>query len=200
MRTVNKVILVGNVGSDPKVHITRAGVKVARFNLATSSHTEREDPEERTDWHRVTLWGRLAQIAEDRITKGDKVYIEGYIQYDCYERDGVTIPTTEIRGRELVLLKRNNPHHGNQRPRTGTPQAQHSPLMSTNTHYLEGLACPKCGANKRLLITGRTVFRVLDYCRTAYESPEYDSNSPTACGDMNCDFAGDLGDFRKENQ
>ncbi|MCY4400870.1 MAG: single-stranded DNA-binding protein [Gemmatimonadetes bacterium] len=103
-RSVNKIILVGNVGSDPDVRITSAGVKLARVSLATGLRTGGENPEERTDWHRVTLWGRLAQVAEDYVRKGDKLFVEGYLQYDSYERDGVTIPTAEIRGREMVML------------------------------------------------------------------------------------------------
>ncbi|MYG80589.1 MAG: single-stranded DNA-binding protein [Gemmatimonadetes bacterium] len=103
-RSVNKIILVGNVGSDPDVRITSAGVKVARISLATNWRTGGEDPEERTDWHRVNLWGRLAQVAEDYVSKGDKLFVEGYLQYDSYERDGVTIPTAEVRAREMIML------------------------------------------------------------------------------------------------
>ncbi|MXW16269.1 MAG: single-stranded DNA-binding protein [Gemmatimonadetes bacterium] len=103
-RSVNKIILVGNVGSDPDVRVTSAGVKVARVSLATNWRTGGEEPEERTDWHRVNLWGRLAQVTEDYVSKGDKLYVEGYLQYDSYERDGVTIPTAEIRAREMIML------------------------------------------------------------------------------------------------
>ncbi len=103
-RSVNKVILIGRVGSDPDVRITRAGVKIARVSLATNRRTGGEHPEERTDWHRVILWGRLAQVAENYVSKGDKLFVEGYLEYDSYERDGVTIPTAEIRAREMVLL------------------------------------------------------------------------------------------------
>ena len=107
-RSVNKIILVGNVGSDPDVRVTSAGVKVARVSLATNWRTGGEEPEERTDWHRVNLWGRLAQVTEDYVSKGDKLYVEGYLQYDSYERDGVTIPTAEIRAREMIMLSAPN--------------------------------------------------------------------------------------------
>ena len=103
-RSVNKVILVGNAGSDPDVRITSAGVKIASLSLATGYRSGGDYPEDRTDWHRITLWGRLAQIADDSVSKGDKLYVEGYLQYDSYERDGITIPTTEIRAREMVIL------------------------------------------------------------------------------------------------
>jgi len=103
-RSVNKVILVGNVGGDPDVRATSAGTKVARLSLATNWRTGGEEPEERTDWHRVVLWGRLAQVAEDYVSRGDRLFVEGYLQYDSYERDGVTIPTAEVRAREMVML------------------------------------------------------------------------------------------------
>jgi single-strand DNA-binding protein len=60
--------------------------------------------EERTEWHRLTLWDRLAQIAEDYVRKGDRVYVEGRMEYDSFERNGVTIPTAEVHVRELVML------------------------------------------------------------------------------------------------
>ena len=63
-----------------------------------------EEGKERTDWHRLTCWNRLAQFVEDHVTTGDRIYVEGRIEYDSYERDGVTIPTAEITVRELVML------------------------------------------------------------------------------------------------
>lgn len=103
-RSVNKIILVGHAGRDPEVRKTQAGTKVASFSLATNYRTSGDDPQERTDWHRLTLWNRLAQFAEDYVRKGDRVYIEGRLAYDSYEREGVTIPTAEVHVRELVLL------------------------------------------------------------------------------------------------
>ncbi len=105
-RSVNKVILVGHVGRDPEVRETRSGTKVANFSLATNHRypDEGEGFRERTDWHRVTVWNRTAQFAEDYVRKGDRVYLEGRLEYDSYERDGVTIPTAEVQVRELLLL------------------------------------------------------------------------------------------------
>jgi single-strand DNA-binding protein len=104
-RSVNKVILVGNVGRDPDIQTTSSGMKVAHVSLATSRRFPRDGGmEERTAWHRLTLWDRLAQLAEDYIRKGDRVYVEGRIEYDSFERNGVTIPTTEVHVRELILL------------------------------------------------------------------------------------------------
>ena len=104
-RSVNKLILVGNVGRDPEVQTTSNGNKVAHFSLATSRRIPRESGfEERTEWHRLTVWGKLAELAEEYIRKGDRLYIEGRMQYDSYERNGVTIPTSEVNVRELVML------------------------------------------------------------------------------------------------
>jgi single-strand DNA-binding protein len=104
-RSVNKVILVGNAGRDPDVQTTAAGTKVAHLSLATSRRVPRNGGyEERTEWHRLTLWDRLAELAENYVRKGDRLYVEGRIEYDSYEKNGVTIPTAEVAVRELVLL------------------------------------------------------------------------------------------------
>ncbi|HUE97065.1 MAG TPA: single-stranded DNA-binding protein [Longimicrobiaceae bacterium] len=104
-RCINKIVLIGNVGRDPDVQTTSAGTKVAHFSVATSRRVPRNGSfEERTEWHRLTLWDRLAQLAEDYIRKGDRLYVEGRMEYASYERNGVTIPTAEIAVREIVLL------------------------------------------------------------------------------------------------
>ena len=104
-RSVNKITLIGNVGRDPDMQQTKSGTKVAHFSLATNrrkpANTEQE---ERTDWHRLTLWNRQAQFAEDYIRIGDRIYVEGRLEYDSYERDGVTIPTAEIIVHTVVML------------------------------------------------------------------------------------------------
>jgi single-strand DNA-binding protein len=104
-RSVNKIILVGNVGRDPDIQQTKNGTKVAHMSLATNRRAPAgSDGEERTDWHRLTLWNRLAQFAEDYIRTGDRIYVEGRLEYDAYERDGVPIPTADVHVREVVLL------------------------------------------------------------------------------------------------
>jgi len=105
-RSINRITLVGNVGRDPDVQTTAAGTKVAHMSLATSRRIPREGgtAEERTEWHRLTLWDRLAQLAEDYVRKGDRLYIEGRMEYSSFEKNGVTIPTAEVHVRELVLL------------------------------------------------------------------------------------------------
>jgi single-strand DNA-binding protein len=106
-RSLNKAILIGNLGADPEVRTTAGGTRVAGFSLATSrSWTDREgQPQERTEWHRIVAWDKLADIAEQFLHKGDRVYVEGEIQSRSYEdKEGVTRYVTEIRVRELVML------------------------------------------------------------------------------------------------
>ena len=104
-RSVNKVILVGNAGRDPDVQTTAGGSKVAHVSLATTRRIPRNGGyEDRTEWHRLTLWNRMAEIADEYVKKGDRLYIEGRMEYDTYEKNGVTIPTAQVNVRELVLL------------------------------------------------------------------------------------------------
>jgi single-strand DNA-binding protein len=104
-RSVNKIILVGNAGRDPDVQTTAGGTKVAHVSLATTRRFARNGGfEERTEWHRLTLWDKLAGLAEEYIHKGDRLYIEGRMEYDTYEKNGVTIPTAQVHVRELVML------------------------------------------------------------------------------------------------
>ena len=104
-RSVNKVILVGNVGRDPDVQTTQNGTKVAHLSLATNRFIPAgSDAQEKTDWHRLTLWNKLAQFAEDYVRSGSRIYVEGRLEYDSYERDGITIPTADVTVREVVLL------------------------------------------------------------------------------------------------
>ncbi len=104
-RSINKVILVGNAGRDPDVQTTAGGVKVAHVSLATTRRFPRNGHvEERTEWHRLTLWNKLAEIAEEYLHKGDRLYVEGRMEYDTYEKNGVTIPTAQVNVREIVML------------------------------------------------------------------------------------------------
>ena len=107
-RSVNKIILVGNVGRDPDIQHTKNGTKVAHMSLATNRRVNGNaaEPVERADWHRLTMWNRTAQFAEDYIKTGDRLYVEGRLEYDSYERDGVTIPTADVHVHEVVLLSK----------------------------------------------------------------------------------------------
>ena len=104
---INKVILVGNLGQDPEVKYTAGGTAVTTLSIATSdSWKDKETGEdrERTEWHRVVLWRRLAEIAGEYLKKGSKVYIEGQLQTRKWEQEGQTRYTTEVIASEMQFL------------------------------------------------------------------------------------------------
>ena len=104
---INKVILVGNLGQDPEVKYTAGGAAVTTLSLATSESWKDKDTgsdQERTEWHRVVLWRRLAEIAGEYLKKGSKVYIEGQLQTRKWEQDGQTRYTAEVIGRDMQFL------------------------------------------------------------------------------------------------
>ena len=109
MASLNKVLLIGNLGKDPEVRYTASGTAVASFSLATSEKFKNKggEWEERTEWHNVTLWGRLAEIAGEYLGKGKTVYIEGRLQTKKWQdRDGKDRFTTEIVGEKMQMLSR----------------------------------------------------------------------------------------------
>jgi single-strand DNA-binding protein len=112
-RSLNKIMLIGNVGKDPEVRATSNGARVATLSLATtrSWNGPSGDRQEKTEWHRCVLWnargsgGGLADVVEKYVRKGDRLYIEGSIEYrEWQDREGQTRYTTEIRVREMIML------------------------------------------------------------------------------------------------
>ncbi|MBI2353878.1 MAG: single-stranded DNA-binding protein [Deltaproteobacteria bacterium] len=107
MASLNKVMLIGNLGKDPEVRYTPSGQAVASFNLATSEKFKNKSGEweDRTEWHRVTLWARLAEIAGEYLSKGKTVYIEGRLQTRKWQdNSGNDRYTTEIVGEKMQML------------------------------------------------------------------------------------------------
>lgn len=106
--SVNKAILVGRLGRDPETRYTSGGQAVANFTLATDeTYKDRSgERQKRTEWHRVVLWGKLAEIAQQYLKKGMLVYVEGRIQTRQWEdkRDGQKRQTTEIVGNVMRML------------------------------------------------------------------------------------------------
>jgi len=110
-RSLNKVTLIGNLGADPEVRSTNNGSRVATLSLATSRqwNDQKGEKQEKTEWHRVICWNNkgfmLADLAEKYMKKGDKVYVEGRIEYRTWEdKEKQTRYTTEIIAREIILL------------------------------------------------------------------------------------------------
>ena len=106
VRSLNKVLLIGNVGNDPEVRTTAGGGKVVKLSLATNrSYMDRTGAQqEKTEWHRVTVFGKLADVVEQYVSKGDRLYLEGRIEYSTSESDGVTKYWTDIIVNEMVML------------------------------------------------------------------------------------------------
>jgi single-strand DNA-binding protein len=107
MASVNKVILVGNLGAEPEVRYTPSGKAVASFNLATREQWTGKDGEkgEKTEWHRIVAWARLGEICGEYLHKGSQVYIEGRLQTRTWEdREGNKRSTTEIVAQTMQML------------------------------------------------------------------------------------------------
>jgi single-strand DNA-binding protein len=110
-RSLNKVMLIGNLGSDPEVRSTTGGSRVATFSLATSRqwNSPSGEKQEKTEWHRCVVWNSkastLADVVEKYCKKGDRLYVEGRIEYRQWQdKENQTRYSTEINVRELVML------------------------------------------------------------------------------------------------
>lgn len=106
-RGVNKVILVGNLGNDPEVRYMPNGNAVANVSLATSETWKDKstgEQQEKTEWHRVVFFNRLAEIVEQYVKKGTKLYVEGRLQTRSWEQDGVKRYSTEVVANEMQML------------------------------------------------------------------------------------------------
>ena len=122
-RGINRVILVGNLGNDPEIRYTQGGMAITTLSVATTSVRKDKDGQqiEKTEWHRVKLFGKLGEIAGEYLKKGRQVYIEGRLEYGSYEKDGVKHYTTDIVADEMQMIggERDN---GNGTPRNNAPQ------------------------------------------------------------------------------
>lgn len=133
--SLNKVMLIGNVGKDPEIRYIDSGVCTATFSLATSSPgytlPNGTNVPERTEWHRILLWRRLAEIVEKYVHKGDKLYVEGELRYRSYtDAKGRTHQVTEVWGSNLELLgNRSNADKAN----PSTPSASSTTQSPTPT-------------------------------------------------------------------
>lgn len=106
-RGINKVILIGNLGRDPETRYTQGGGPVTNFSVATSENWRDRtsgETQERTEWHNVVCFGRLAEIAGEYLRKGSKVFIEGSLRTTSWEQEGQKRYRTEIMARDLQML------------------------------------------------------------------------------------------------
>lgn len=129
--TVNKVILIGNLGDDVKMHYFEGGNSLGRFPVATSeSYTNKQTGEKvtNTDWHNIVVRNKLAEICEKYLSKGDRVYLEGKLKNRQWEQDGVKRYTTEVHVYDMTFLttKKNLENAPTNQPK----QEQHSTSKS----------------------------------------------------------------------
>ncbi len=105
-RALNKVMLIGNVGNEPEIRATGSGARVAKVSLATNrSWQDRSgNQQEKTEWHRLTFFGRLTDIVEQWVKKGDRLYVEGRIEYSQTEGEGGTKYWTDIVVNEMIMM------------------------------------------------------------------------------------------------
>ena len=135
MGSVNKAILVGNLGRDAELRYTPGGAAVATLSLATTEiwNDKSGQRQEKTEWHRIVLWGKQAETLQEYLLKGRQIFVEGRLQTRKWDdRDGNTKYTTEVRADRVVLLgRRDDGGGGDPRPeRPERPEQQQAPAMS----------------------------------------------------------------------
>jgi single-strand DNA-binding protein len=128
-KSLNKVQLIGHLGRDPELRYTSSGVAVATFSMATSDSWKDQDgnQQERTEWHTIVAWRKLAEICGEYLKKGRRVYIEGRIQTRSYEKDGVKKYVTEIVADDLIMLDGGNRASGEGVPPAASEEAPRAP-------------------------------------------------------------------------
>ena len=151
-RGINKVILVGNLGNDPETKYTQGGMAVTTLSLATSSVRKDKAGEqiEKTEWHRVKLFGKLGEIAGEYLKKGSQVYIEGSIRYDKFTgQDGVEKYFTDIVADEMQMLGGNPGEGGAGRSesRGGGDRSERAPRPAARQESAPGREAPPAKSN-----------------------------------------------------
>ena len=135
-RSVNKVTLIGNIGYDPDIKALPSGSQVANLSIATTDSWRDKNSgemQERTEWHRVVFFDKLAEICGQYLKKGSRIYIEGNLRTRQWEQDGQKRYTTEIVGREMMMLDGRGDSESSSmggstpRPQQLTPQPQSAP-------------------------------------------------------------------------
>jgi len=143
-RGINKVILIGNLGQDPELRYTGNGTAVCNLRIATNEAYKDQDGQmvEKTEWHSVVAWSRLAEICGEYLKKGARVYFEGSLQTRSWEdRDGNTRYTTEIKAREMMMLDGRDVdgdgggYSDERRPQQSRPQPQRQPQRQEQPEY-----------------------------------------------------------------
>ncbi len=142
MASLNKVMLIGNLGKDPEVRFTASGQAVASFSLATSEKFKGKSGEweERTEWHNITLWGKLAEIAGEYLSKGKTIYVEGRLQTRKWQdKSGNDRYTTDIVGDKMQMLSAKGERSGggdtSPAPKTGGASYEEPPFQDDDIPF-----------------------------------------------------------------
>jgi len=129
-RSINKVILIGNLGGDPELRHTSGNAPVCNFTVATSETWKDKEgvQQERTEWSRVVAWRKLAEICNEYLRKGTQVYVEGKLQTRSWEQDGVKHYMTEIIADEMVILSGKSQSTGSTAPQQAQEPSSELPF------------------------------------------------------------------------
>jgi len=115
--TLNKAILIGRLGQDPKLQYTPSGKACTKISLATNESWKKDgEKQEVTDWHNIVLWGKIAEIAAEYLSKGSRVYVEGKIRTRSWDKDGTTHYMTEVIGDRVEFLDSKKAEISEQQP------------------------------------------------------------------------------------
>ena len=148
MAGVNKVILLGNLGADPEVRHLESGSKVANISIATSDSYTNKNGErvEQTEWHKVELWDRLAELCEQYLSKGNTVYIEGKIRTNTYQdKDGITRYDKRIRALNMTFVGGKN--EGND---SGDSESATAPASTPRQESAQTASAPVANNNNTI--------------------------------------------------
>ncbi len=146
-RGVNKVILIGNAGADPELRYTPGGTAVSNFSIATNENWTNSSGErqERTEWHRIVVWGRLAEICNRYLHKGSEVYIEGKLQTRSWEgQDGLKRYTTEVVAHDIQMFNSHSDIGTDSGYGNGVPQSRVTPKPQAATTDMKILVISSC--------------------------------------------------------
>ena len=147
--SVNKVILIGNLGSDPEVRYLESGSAVAKFNIATTESYTNKNGErvDNTEWHRIELWEGLAKVAEKYLKKGNQVYIEGRIRTDNWtDKEGQQRSGVTIRANSMTLLGGPSGGAGGGESNQGQPYGQSAAPRPAQTPRMDNPVPPSMAA------------------------------------------------------
>lgn len=141
-RGVNKVILIGNLGADPETRYTPSGTCITSIRIATSESWKDKntgEQQERTEWHRIEFFGKLAEIVGEYLKKGRSVYVEGKLRTDEYEKDGIKRYSTKVIANEMQMLgeKPSNSSGGDRRERAPARGPQPGPSQAPSGDAFE---------------------------------------------------------------